>query len=319
MIEADSGFPARVFWGFGMEPRSYRPGTAGLATFRKVKPTVEVEVGAHSHPGLVRTNNEDCFLVSAVERRFTTLMTNLGPGSVPQEHEDSGYGLLVADGVGGAAAGEVASSTAVSVLIELALGTPDWIMDFAGARGQEVLKRMEERFRRIQDVFVERARAEPGLAGMGTTMTLAGNVGADLIIAHVGDSRAYLFRAGRLRRLTHDQTMAQMLADAGAIRPEEVATHPSRHVLTGAITTDRGESPVELHHLRLTDGDQILLSTDGLTEMVAEDAIAEALGRRGTATETCRSLVDLALEGGGKDNVTVVLARYRISEPREGG
>lgn len=300
-----------------MGPRFYRPALPPLLTFGGVKPSVEVELGARSHPGLVRDNNEDRFLVSVVERRMRTLTTNLPPGSVPAEFADTGYVLFVADGVGGAAAGEVASSTAISVLVRLALETPDWIMDLDGIRGREVLARMEERFRRIQDVFVERARVEPELAGMGTTMTVAGNVGADLIVAHVGDSRAYLFRGGELRRLTRDQTVAQMLADAGEIRPEEVDRHPARHVLTGAITTHRGESPAELHHVRLLDGDQILLSTDGLTDMVAEDSIARALGRPGTAAETCQSLVNLALEGGGKDNVTVVLARYRISETRE--
>ena len=284
-----------------------------------MKPSVEVELGAHSHSGLVRDNNEDRFLISHVERRMRTLTTNLPAGSVPAEFTDTGYVLLVADGVGGAAAGEIASSTAISVLVRLSLETPDWIMDFEGSRGREVLARMEERFRRIQGVFVERARDEPSLAGMGTTMTVAGSVGTGLIIAHIGDSRAYLFRGGELLRLTRDQTVAQMLADSGEIPPEQVATHPARHVLTGAITTQRGESPAELRHLRLLDGDQILLSTDGLTDMVAERAIARALLRPGTAAETCKSLVKLALEGGGKDNVTVVLARYRISGPREIG
>jgi PPM family protein phosphatase len=147
---------------------------------------------------------------------------------------------------------------------------------------------------------------------MGTTMTLAGSVGPDLIIAHIGDSRAYVHRAGKLLRLTRDQTMAQALADAGAIRPEEVATHPSRHVLTGAITTHEGDVPVELQHLRLSDGDQLLLCSDGLTEMASDAAIAGALDTTGSAANACRALVDLALEAGGEDNVTVILARYRI-------
>jgi protein phosphatase len=108
--------------------------------------------------------------------------------------------------------------------------------------------------------------------------------------------------------------MAQALADAGAIRPEQVATHPSRHVLIGAITTQKGEAPAELQHLRLSDGDQVLLCSDGLTDMVSDEAIAGTLGRAGSAVKACRALVDLALEGGGRDNVTVVLARYRIPQ-----
>jgi protein phosphatase len=275
---------------------------------------VEVELGALSDPGKVRPNNEDRYFVARFERAMETLLTNLSAGEVPERHTEAGYGMLVADGVGGAAAGEVASSTAVRVLVELALETPDWIMSFEGERAREVLARMEDRFRKIKDVFVEQARADRALSGMGTTMTLAASVGANLIIAHIGDSRAYLFRRGELHRLTRDQTMAQTLADAGAIRPEEVATHPSRHVLTGAITTQRGEAPAELRHLRLTDGDQLLLCSDGLTEMATDAAIAQALQRPCPAADACRALVDLALEGGGKDNVTVILARYRVPQ-----
>src|SRR5262249_42677137 len=159
-----------------------------------------------------------------------------------------------ADGMGGAAAGEVASSTAVSVLIELCLETPDWIMSLDAENGREVLARTEARFKRVKDVLNDFAKTDASLSGMGTTMTVVGNIGEDLLIAHVGDSRAYLFRGGQLRRLTRDQTMAQMLADAGEIRPEDVATHRLRHVLTGAITTEKGEVPAELHLMRLSDG-----------------------------------------------------------------
>ena len=279
-----------------------------------MKPPVDVELGALSHRGKVRENNEDSYLAGRFERAMKTLFTNLSEEDVLERHSEAGYGMLVADGMGGAAAGEIASSTAVRVLIDLALETPDWIMNFEGDRGREVLARMEERFRKIREVFVRKAEADPDLLGMGTTITLACSIGADLIIAHVGDSRAYLLRGGELQRLTHDQTMAQSLADAGAIRPEQVATHPSRHVLTGAITTEKGAVPADLHHLRLSDGDQLLLCSDGLTDLVTDAEIAGALGRAGSADTACRALVDLALEGGGRDNVTVVLARYSIPQ-----
>jgi PPM family protein phosphatase len=276
------------------------------------RPAFEVECAGLSHPGKVRNNNEDHYFAARFERTMRTLLTNLGTGQVPDSYTEAGYAMLVADGIGGEAAGEIASGTAVQLLVQLALETPDWIMSFDRDRSQEVLSRMEERFRTIAKAFVERGRAEPALAGMGTTMTLAGSVGADAIVAHVGDSRAYLFRDGRLQQLTRDQTVAQTLADAGAIAPEEVETHPSRHVLIGAITTHEGKVPVELRHLRLEDGDQLLLCSDGLTDMAADDAIGRVLARGGSADEACRGLVDLALDGGGKDNVTVVVARYRM-------
>jgi protein phosphatase len=188
-------------------------------------------------------------------------------------------------------------------------------MTFDSSRAQEVLARMEVRFRKVKEAFVQRAEADPALTGMGTTMTLACTAGSNLIIAHIGDSRAYLFRGGELHRLTHDQTVAQTLADAGAIKPEEVATHPRRHILTGAITTRQVDISTELHHLELADGDQLLLCTDGLTDMADDTAIAGAIRRPGSSQDACQALVDLALEGGGKDNVTVVVARYRITAP----
>jgi len=173
---------------------------------------------------------------------------------------------------------------------------------------------MERRFQKIHDVLVERAKHDPTLRGMGTTLTLACSLGQDLITTHVGDSRAYLFREGRLERLTRDQTLAQSLADAGAITQEEVASHATRHVLTSAIATRGAFVQAALGHTRLADGDQVLLCTDGLTEMVKEEAISRALSAAGPSADACHRLVELALEAGGKDNVTVVLGRYRIPQ-----
>src|SRR5262249_39653881 len=130
-----------VFHGPGMAPRSYRGPPAPLVSFRGMIPVVEVELGALSHPGLTRPNNDDCFLVAGIERGMRPLMTNVPPGTVPDRHEVTGHMLLVADGMGGAAAGEVASRTAISVLIELCLETPDWMMSLDGQHGQEVLAR----------------------------------------------------------------------------------------------------------------------------------------------------------------------------------
>jgi protein phosphatase len=142
---------------------------------------------------------------------------------------------------------------------------------------------------------------------------VACSLGSELLTAHVGDSRAYVLRkGGRLERLTRDQTMAQSLADAGAISQEEVDRHPSRHVLTSALATRGAFVQVDLKRSRLEDGDQLLLCSDGLTEMVSDETIARVLAAPGPSADACRRLVDLALEEGGKDNVTVVLGRYKI-------
>ena len=278
-----------------------------------VSSLVEVDVAAVSHPGRVRQNNEDHFIASRFERAMETLASNLPEGEIPARYSETVYGYLVADGVGGTRGGEVASRTATETLMELVLETPDWIMRLDDPLADEVLQRMEGRFQKIREVLRERAAADPSLLGMATTLTVACTLGAELMTAHVGDSRAYLRRAkGALVRLTRDQTMAQSLADAGAITAEEAARHPGRHVLTGALAIRGAFAQVELKRTRLEDGDQLLLCSDGLTEMVSEEAIERVLARAAPSARACQELVDLALEAGGKDNVTVVLGRYRI-------
>jgi protein phosphatase len=286
---------------------------SALSERSEVRANVTIDFGAASDPGRVRPNNEDHFLVARMDRVMQTLSTNLPSGSVPERQTETAYGLLVADGMGGHVAGEVASRTAIVTLVELILRTPDLILRLDRRLTEQALRRLDQRFQEIKTALMDQVEADPKLYGMGTTMTLACSLGIDLLIAHVGDSRAYLFREGQLQRLTRDQTMAQFLADTGVISLEEVATHPMRHVLTGALGTKGGRTKVDLRGLRLVDGDQILLSTDGLTEMVPDDRIADVLARGGSSTAACAALIELALAAGGKDNVTVVLGRYAIA------
>jgi protein phosphatase len=253
-------------------------------------PPVEVELAALSHMGKVRTNNEDSYLVATFERSMKALLTSLPEGDIPHHYADTAYGLLVADGVGGAVGGEVASRTAISAIIELALRTPDWIMRLSDELANEVLHRLSERIKKVDAVLVEKAKADPSLIGMGTTMTITCSVGINLLIAHVGDSRAYMFRHGKLYRLTIDHTFAQALADAGQIGPEVIESHPMRHMLTHVVGSEGGRALADLGVVRLLDGDQILLCTDGLTDMVSETAIAHILTGRGSAEQTCQAL-----------------------------
>jgi len=274
---------------------------------------VSVDLAGLSDPGLTRKTNEDHFMVARFERTMRTLSTNIPEGRVPAEWRETCYACLVADGVGGAAAGELASRTAVEVLVEMVLESPAWIMRFEGERGDKVLERTAERFQKAREALVARAAEDPRLKGMATTMTFACSVGRDLLVAHCGDSRAYVFRRdGQLEMLTHDQTMAQSLADAGAISQDDVAHHPSRHVLTSALASRGVFAQVELKHSRIEDGETLLLCSDGLSEMVTDEMIAKALAAKEPAESACRRLVEIALEAGGKDNVTVVVARYQI-------
>ncbi|HTO76552.1 MAG TPA: protein phosphatase 2C domain-containing protein [Thermoanaerobaculia bacterium] len=290
------------------EPAAGELSPAGASTL------VEVDLAALTDRGKVRDNNEDHYIVARFDRAMRTLLTNLPKGQVPASYAETVYGLLVADGVGGQQAGEVASRTAIQAIVDLVIDTPDWIMRLDEPLEKEVLDRMERRFQKVRGVLVERAQADPKLRGMATTLTVACSLGPVLLTTHVGDTRAYLFRGGKLTRLTRDQTMAQSLADAGAIRPDQIAAHPMRHVLTSALAARHSFMQVEVGRWSLEDGDRLLLCSDGLTEMVSESAIAGVLSDGTSSEAACRKLVDLALEGGGEDNVTVVLARYRIPE-----
>jgi protein phosphatase len=260
----------------------------------------------------VRPNNEDHYLVARFDRTFRPLLSNVPAENWPSPAAETAYALVVADGLGGCAAGEVASRTAIEALLELVLDTPDWYMRLDEEGFREVMRRMERRTQRLADFLAEKARGDAGLAGMGTTMTAACSLGADLLVTHVGDSRAYLFRGGELRRLTRDQTVAQEMADRGELSQEEVATHRLRHVLTSAVTAVGGPSRIDLYPERLADGDVLLLCSDGLTEMVSDEAVADVLRQGGPMTGACRALLDMALAAGGRDNVTVVLGRYRL-------
>jgi serine/threonine protein phosphatase PrpC len=273
---------------------------------------VHVDLAALSHQGKVRENNEDHFLVSRAERSLQTVTTNLPQGAVPPCFAEVGYGMLVADGMGGHQAGEIASRLAISTFVNLLLHTPEWYMRVGKQEAERVMERIAERYRIVDAVVREKAQTDPALAGMGTTMTLALSLGPILVLAHVGDSRVYLLRAGQCHQLTRDHTMAQSLVDQGILRPDQEGWHYFKHALTRVIGRGESLAETEIQQLTLADEDQILLCTDGLTDMVGQQMIAPILSDSKTSEEACQRLVAAALDNGGKDNVTVVLARYRL-------
>jgi protein phosphatase len=276
---------------------------------------VQVDVGGLSHPGHVRPNNEDHFFVARFGRFLERLCTNLPEDEIQQRFEETGYGLVVADGIGGSAAGEVASKLAISTFVNLVLGTPDWIMRLDDdLLPQEVKRRAQERYGQISTVMAEQAQADPTLQGFGTTMTVGLSLGKDLFVAHIGDSRAYLLRQQRLHQLTRDHTLAQALVDQGVLTKQAVATHRLRHVLTKSLGAQGGQVEPDVQEVVLQNGDCLLLCTDGLTDMVQDTRIAEVLGRGETAEKACQCLVEEALKAGGKDNVTVIVARYAFPQ-----
>jgi serine/threonine protein phosphatase PrpC len=280
----------------------------GLA---EVWTTLEVDLSALSHQGHVRENNEDSYLVMKFGRSLENVLTNLDSELLKQSYRMNGYGMLVADGMGGLAAGEVASRLALTKLIDLIIETSDWTLSLQHHRDvTKVLDRMTERFFQIDEIVRKEAAGDVTLQGMGTTLTVAAALGNDLLIGHVGDSRAYLLRGDDFKQLTTDHTLAQALIDAGVANRDDPASRSMRHVLTAAVGS-LGQGEPQVQRVNLSDGDHLLLCTDGLTETVEDTTIARVLRGAKSSQSACEELVDLALANGGLDNVTVVLAHFR--------
>ena len=271
-----------------------------------------VEFGALSHPGKVRDRNEDHFLIGRIRRSLSVLRTSLPADRVPSRRDEDGYAMVVADGLGGAASGEIASMLAIRTGLELVGEAPRWGLRIDDDEAHELMERMRAYYLQVDTVLGDYARAHPELAGMGTTLTVAYSAGVHLFIVHAGDSRAYLYQDGSLYRLTRDHTLAQMLADAGKIPTEAVETHRGRKVLINCLGGGGSGVAPAVAHLRLADGDRVLLCTDGLTNLVNDELIAETLRLFPGPDDACKALVDLALDCGGSDNVTVLLAHYTV-------
>jgi len=269
-----------------------------------------IDVAAATDPGHVRPNNEDHYLVIKFSRSLCRLYSNVKAELLPQDYDLTGYGLVVADGLGGMAGGEVASRTALAKLVELVVETPDWILGFDEPQKVEtILARAKDRFLKIDENLKNQADLDASLSGMGTTLTTAATLGNNLVIGHVGDSRAYLYRGGALTQLTKDHTVAQELIDAG-ISSTDPAARSMRHVLTAALGSMGSRIQPEVRRLRLREDDQLVLCTDGLSDLVDDRTIASMLRNATSAAKACEDLKTVALAAGGTDNLTVIVARF---------
>ena len=276
---------------------------------------VEIDVDARSHPGYHRAKNEDHFFVTSLRRTLRTMITSLSAEDVPALAEEVNYVMILADGMGGHAAGEVASRMAISALVSLALEVPDWIFKVDDEHAPEIERRSRQYVQKVGAMLVERGRHDAALHGMGTTLTAVRSFGRDLLITHVGDSRAYLLRGGDLHRLTRDHTFAQLLIDTGHLAPDDIAGSRHRHLLTNALGATIDDVKVDTDQLQLEDGDRLLLCSDGLTDLVDDQAIADILQETTRSSDACERLVQRALDNGGRDNVTVIVAAYRLPQP----
>ncbi|MFE3983831.1 PP2C family protein-serine/threonine phosphatase [Nocardia tengchongensis] len=232
--------------------------------------TLVLRYAARSDRGLVRANNEDSVYAGA---RL----------------------LALADGMGGHAAGEVASQLMIAALAHLDDDEP----------GDDLLGKLNRAVHEGNASIADQVEEEPELDGMGTTLTAILFAGRKLGLAHIGDSRAYLLRGGELAQITRDDTFVQSLVDEGRITPEQAHTHPQRSLIMRALTGNEIDPTLVVREARA--GDRYLLCSDGLSDVVSDETIANTL-REGTTDESADRLIELALRSGGPDNVTVVVA-----------
>jgi len=273
---------------------------------------VVLELGAATHAGLVRSDNEDHYLVARLSRSLQTLQTNLPIEELPDQGEAHGHILVVADGLGGHAAGELASRLAIHTGLELILSASNWTLRPDPHETVRLMGRLREYFIEIDRSFQRTMATRPDLDGMATTLTVAYTVGLNAFLVHVGDSRVYRYSSGMLEKLTHDHTVAQSLADSGMITADELRRHVKRHVLTNVISGRPGEVRPDVSAHVLQYGDILMLCSDGLHDLVEDSEIAAILGSH-KPQPACDALIAAALSRGGRDNVTVVVARF--SEP----
>ena len=259
--------------------------------------------------GKVRKTNEDQFLVAVLLKALQVQQTSL-PQAKVKHSSDRSYLFVVADGMGGCAAGETASALAIHSVESFVLESLKW---FAQCQGDEQDQVLADFQRALADASA-RVHAEgtehPELHGMGTTLTLAYSLNNELFVAHAGDSRCYLCRNRDLFRLTRDHTLVDDLVRRGGISADEAKHHRWRHIISNALGGECPEVKVEVHKLQLEAGDVVLLCSDGLTEMLSDKDIAQILETEPDPEKACRQLVARANDAGGRDNITVVTAQF---------
>jgi protein phosphatase len=281
--------------------------------FGRKKQRTLISVFGKTDVGCTRDHNEDCFLVADLTAKKASLLPEV------REHEVGRKGslLIVADGMGGAAAGEVASEMATEIVFEHLIAT--WLNDVEDTP-QQFAFRMREAVEEANRQIHAHAKEHPEMRGMGTTITAAGVLSDHVYITQVGDSRAYLIRGGEATQLTKDQSLMQRLVDAGELTEEEAERSERKNIILQALGPD-ARVRVDLTHQGICNGDAILLCSDGLSGLVTKEEIAEAVSRDKDLVQTSADLIALANQRGGPDNITVIVARFSgngLPEPGDG-
>ncbi len=271
-------------------------------------PALTIRSFGLTHVGKVRPSNEDHFLIAELARTLWVRHSSL-PQPAAQYGRNRAHLLVVADGMGGHRAGEVASALAVETIENYLLHLLKRFSNLRAADEKPVFEEFQEALSRADARLFEESARHPELAGMGTTLTMALVSGRVLFVVHAGDSRCYLFREGTLRQLTADHNWAAELARHGFIKAEEVRGHRWQRVVYNILGGGDAGVQAEVRRDELEEGDVVLLCSDGLTDMLDDGRIAAILAAEGEPEAACRRLVDEANAAGGRDNITAVVGR----------
>ena len=291
--------------------------------FPPLAATVQVTFGARSIRGTSHRINEDHYVVIEWVRQHNTLLTSLPEGSIAAKFEEFGYGMVVADGLGlgSPGAGEAASHLALATLVNLIRYFGKWSLRVDDAIAQELIARAERFYQHVDSVVVHQ-RLNTAIPTGQTTLTAAFGAGRDLFFAHVGHSRAYLCRKGQLMRLTRDHTIGRHQSTTLPIGPlvdVNVTARDLRHILTETIGMAGPNGPsIDLERLQLDDDDRVLVCTNGLTDTVDETTVRDVLASDQPPSDQCQALAEHAIAAESDDDVTALIARYRIPQSVDG-
>jgi len=273
----------------------------------------EIDVYGLTHPGKVRTDNQDHFLVCALRRQMVVQHTSMAEADqLLAGSERVALLMMVADGVGGGNKGEVASRSALEAVSRYVSRSMHCYYAAGSASDQEFSEALQEGALRSHTELVRRGEEDPEFRGMATTLTLYLGHWPHAHLLQVGDSRCYLLRGDELTQITRDQTMAQELIDLGVMTRADASGTRLEHTLSSSIG-GRQTAPA-VTQFELTWDTVVLLCSDGLTRHVSDDRIRDRLRSMTSARQVCEDLVQDALEGGGSDNITVVVRRAVASE-----
>lgn len=281
--------------------------TSPVALDRKPRDD-EIDVYGLTHPGKVRSENQDHFLICALKKQMVVHLTSLPETDrLIAEPERLAFLAMVADGVGGGAKGAEASQMALEAVTQYVSRSMRCYYTTTSADDREFYRALQEGALQCHSELVQRGETDPQCRGMATTLTLYLGVWPRAYLLQVGDSRCYLLRHGELTQVTRDQTMAQELIDLGVAMPAGTADGPLGHTLSSSIG-GRQTAPV-VTRFDMDWGHVVLLCSDGLTKHVPDDRIRDRLRSMTSARQACEDLLQAALAGGGSDNITVVVGR----------